>query len=58
MKTLQEYLAANYDKHAIDHILRARVDPAGNVTFYIHPHGKNGDTLDFTVVGNTLQPLY
>jgi hypothetical protein len=26
------------------------------VTFYIHPHGKNGDTADFLVEGNTLSP--
>lgn len=55
-KTLQDYFNENYERQAIDHEIRARnID--GKTTFYIHPKGVSGDTLDFQVEGNELKPL-
>lgn len=52
MKTLEQYFKDN----ECDHKLRADT-AATPVRFYIHPEGKNGDTLDFAVKGNSLEPL-
>lgn len=57
MKTLETYLRQNHSRHVIDHALRVNVSANGMVTFYIHPQGVDGDTLDFTVVGDSLQPI-
>ena len=38
----------------IDHRLRSSVSTDGKVTFYVHPDGVDGDTLDFVVGGNVL----
>lgn len=57
MKSLEQYLRENVQKGAIDHIIRASVDSDGLVTFYIHPHGVDGDTLDFSVDGNQLHAM-
>ena len=57
MKTLEQYLRENVQKGAIDHMIRASVDSDGWVTFYIHPHGVDGDTLDFSVSGDQLFAL-
>ena len=42
----------------IDHALRADVAADGTVSFYVHPHGVDGDTLDFVVAANQLIPKY
>ena len=58
MKDLETYLRDTLTAAGcIDHALRASVDGEGRVTFYIHPLGADGDTLDFTVRGNTLEAL-
>lgn len=56
MKTLDRYLTDNWARGVIDHVLRAHVNDKGVLTFYIHPQGVDGDTLDFLVEGNTLRP--
>lgn len=56
-KTLQKYLKENHDRGVIDHELRA-IDVNGKTTFYVHPKGVDGDTLDFEVSGNELKQLY
>lgn len=56
MKTLDTYLTENFERGVIDHALRANVDDEGVLTFYIHPHGVDGDTLDFQVSDNVLRP--
>lgn len=56
--TFEEYLRKNFnreDPHAvIDHALRANVESSRKLSFYIHPQGVDGDTVDFVVDGNTL----
>ena len=54
---LEEYLRENCRRNAIEHVIRAICDDAGNVSFYIHPANVNGATLDFAVNGNQLLPL-
>lgn len=54
MKTLEQYLRENSNKGVIDHIIRAQVNDNGWVSFYIRPHGADGDTLDFDVNENQL----
>lgn len=51
MKTLEQYLKENAENGIIDHSIRS-----DGKTFYIHPDGKDGDTLDFEVDGNNLKP--
>lgn len=55
MKTLEQYLKDDHDRGVVDHSIRAH-EHEGKVTFYIHPSGKDGDTLDFQVQGNVLIP--
>lgn len=50
MKTFEGYLKDNAEKGIIDFRIRAN----GN-EFYIYPFGKNGETLDFAVIGNSLK---
>jgi len=59
MKTLRDYLVEYHGRQIIEHALRVNVDEYGIVTFYIHPHGHSGDTLDFRVGedGNSLVPV-
>lgn len=59
MKTLEAYLRDAFDgkstkRQAIDHSIRANVEADGSVTFYIHPSGVAGETLNFVVSGNLL----
>ena len=54
MKTLEQYLRENSNKGVIDHAIRAQINDNGWVSFYIHPHGVDGDTLDFDVNENQL----
>ena len=51
-KTLHQYLKENLEKNVIDHSIRAKLEADGAVTFYIHPNGHDGDTLDFEVSRN------
>lgn len=53
-QTLEKYLVDAAASGAIDHTLRAHVFPNGTVKFYIHPAGRDGQTLDFVVGGNGL----
>ena len=53
MNILQDYLEMNAAKDIID--FRFRANPVdGAVHIYIHPIGKDGETLDFYVSGNAL----
>lgn len=54
MKTLEQYLRENHQHGVIDHIIRVSSVGDGGVAIYIHPHGHNGDTLDFGVSGSTV----
>lgn len=56
MKTLEEYLRENIEAGNIDHAIRAQIEADGVVTFYIHPAGEDGDTLDYEVRGDGLWP--
>lgn len=53
---LEAYLRAAADSGAIDHSIRVTVEADNSVHFYVHPVGRDGETLDFTVHGNTLFP--
>ena len=55
MKTLEQYFHENMDRDVIDFSVRARSFGSGRVGFYIHPDGRDGETLDFMVQGNTLE---
>lgn len=52
--TLEDYLENNHTEGIIDHVLRAELNGEGKITFYIHPQGRDGETLDFEVTGNSL----
>lgn len=57
MKTLSRYLSSYANGGIIDFVLRV-VRSSGNgdeASFYIHPQGFNGQTLDFTVRENSLK---
>jgi hypothetical protein len=54
MKTLEQYFHENMDRDVTDFSVRARSFGSGRVGFYIHPDGRDGETLDFMVQGNTL----
>ncbi len=54
--TLGRYLDDSLAAGVIDHAIRTRRTEAG-ITFYIHPQGRDGKTLDFVVDGNILSPL-
>lgn len=53
-QTLEKYFRDADASGAIDHSVRARVGADGAVTFYIHPSGRDGQTLDFVVGGNSV----
>ncbi|CAO3428679.1 hypothetical protein [Azospirillum argentinense] len=55
-KTLEQFFRDAASASIIDFALRATVVDGERVTFYVHPHGKDGETLDFTVTGNVLTP--
>lgn len=57
MKTLEDYMKENLDRDVIDHAVRCIKGPNGEIDFYIHPAGVDGDTLDFTANGNTLSEI-
>jgi hypothetical protein len=56
MKTLEQYLRDAHADGAIDHALRCEVRENGDLKFYIHPVGKDGDTCDYLVEENHLWP--
>lgn len=53
-KTLETYFRDAAAASTIDFALRATAIEGQPVTFYIHPHGKDGETLDLTARGNVL----
>jgi hypothetical protein len=57
MKDLETYLRDNEGKGCIEHVLRISPSADGRLHIYIHPAGVDGDTLDFYVMGNTLEAL-
>lgn len=44
---LSDYLAEHVKAGVIDFSLRASIDPAGSVSFYIHPAHVSGRTEDY-----------
>lgn len=54
-RTLNDYLRLSYKAGIIDHSLRVSSDDKGNLSFYIHPDGKDGETADFVLIGNRLE---
>ena len=55
MRTLEQYLKDCAAEGIIDFSIRATVIGDDDVTFYIHPDSKDGDTVDFSVNGNLLK---
>lgn len=53
---LEQYLIENIEKGVIDFSIRASLKEDGRVVFYIHPSDQDGETLDFELQGNNLQP--
>ncbi len=53
--TLEEFFRKSAQNGIIDFNLRA-IDYNGIMTFYIHPAGVSGDTLDYEVTGDTIIP--
>jgi hypothetical protein len=53
--TLESYLRAAAERNVIDFRIRCTPGADGTTGFYIHPDGKDGDTLDFTVTDNELK---
>ena len=54
---LAAYLAAALTQGISAHTVRAIARADGGVQFYIHPSDRDGETLDFAVRGNCLQPV-
>lgn len=52
--TLEQYLRDAASAGAIDHAVRASVDAQGVVSIVIHPAGRDGETRDFVVTGDSL----
>lgn len=55
MKTLERYFHENMDRDVTDFAVRARYFGNSQLGFYIHPDGRDGETLDFHVHGNELR---
>jgi len=53
-KQFEDYLRENIEKGIIDFSIRVGYDKYRGIEFYIHPDGKDGETLDFQVLGNGL----
>ena len=51
--TLEDYLKNNTQTFG-EHRLKATVNTDGTVELYIHPYGKDGDTVDYTVNDSNL----
>ncbi len=56
MKSLEQYLREAQADGVIDHSLRIHSDHDGKIIFYIHPANVSGQTCDYKVDGNVLQP--
>lgn len=56
--TFEEYLCSEIAKGIIDFRLRVHINQEGEVVFYIHPLGKDGRTVDFTVLDNTIEIIH
>ena len=56
--TLEDYFRRQLGRAdpypAIDHSIRAQLHEDGRISFYIHADGRDSDTQDFWVNGNTL----
>jgi hypothetical protein len=52
--TFEEYLKHCFENGIIDLSIRMNVNSNNQVTFYIHPSGKNGITKDYIVNENML----
>lgn len=52
--TLEEFFKSNLKKNIIDFRLHFN---AGASSFYIHPLGVDGDTMDFSIRDNTVNPM-
>lgn len=57
-RTITEYLEQYEKQGVIDFTVRTYKDNSGQIRFYIHPTGKDGDTLDFVPKGNELSTVY
>jgi len=59
MRTLEQYFKDCSEKNIIDFSLRAEATKQYDTKtrFYIHPEGKDGDTLDFYVLENSLTTI-
>ena len=55
--TFEDYLRENAERGIIDFSVRAYARPNTQVTFYIHPAGKDGDIPDFAVHDNKLTQI-
>jgi len=49
--SLEDYFRNYLKDGIIDFSVRAREKANGHITFYIHPAGKDGKTVDFEVFG-------
>lgn len=58
MKTLQEYLNENYSKAHNLFTLSTYGPNDKYIHIYIHPQGVDGETIDFTLIGNHLISQY
>jgi len=56
-KTLQGYFERGEKAGIIDYNLRVVRSPRGDLDFYLHPTGKDGETGDFTVTADRVFAL-
>jgi hypothetical protein len=54
---IEEYLAKALEQSITEHVLCTRRARDGRLVFYIHPLLRDGETLDFSVQGDTLTRL-
>ena len=54
---MEEYLSTCLDKSITEHVLCAKRAADRRVVFYIYPMFGTGETLDFSVEGDTLTRL-
>lgn len=55
---IEPYLRAGLEQGIIDYSLRAHIGSDGFVYLYIHPTGKDGDTMDYEVKDDQLLLRY
>lgn len=56
-KSLHDYLSDADSNGTLDHSMRATKGADGQIRFYIHPAGRDGETLDFELVGSQVLPI-